>query len=89
MASSSASASASFPESSTRVASTPTDDLIPLKRIARALNLSTATVRAMSKRGDFPPPVNIGARKILFSRYAIDAWYRERVGIPGARFPID
>jgi len=69
-------------------ASTP-DDLIPIKPVARALNVHPATVRAMYKRGDFPEPVNLGARKILFSRPALDAWHQDRNGAHGTRFPID
>lgn len=67
----------------------PADDLIPIRRVARALNLHPVTVRAMSKRGDFPPPVTLGARKILFQRQALDAWYRTRRGDTDARFPLD
>jgi len=66
------------------------DDLIPIKPVARALNVHPATVRAMYKRGDFPAPVDLGARKILFHRPALDAWYRaRRGGANGARFPLD
>jgi predicted DNA-binding transcriptional regulator AlpA len=65
------------------------DELIPMQRVARVLKLHAATVRAMYRRGDFPAPFNVGARKILFSRHALDIWFSERVGLPGARFPID
>jgi len=77
-----------FPESYPRLSSG-LDVLIPVKLVARVLRVHTSTVRAMSRRGDFPPPVNMGARKILYLRSVLDTWYAERVGIPGARFPID
>lgn len=60
--------------------SSPIDELVPIHRVARVLKLHPATVRNMYRRGDFPRPVDIGARKILFSRSALDAWYAERLG---------
>lgn len=66
------------------------DELLPIKQVAAVLKLHPATVRAMARRGDFPPPDDIGARKIVFSRRALDQWYRTRDGVTGAaRFPID
>lgn len=67
----------------------PQDELIPIRRVAAVLNLHPATVRAMSKRGDFPPAHALGARKLLFSRRALDAWYATRDGAHGNKFPIE
>jgi predicted DNA-binding transcriptional regulator AlpA len=68
------------PNHNTPRSRSPQDELVPIQRVARVLKLHPATVRAMYRRGDFPRPVNIGARKILFSRRSLDAWYGERLG---------
>jgi len=65
------------------------DQLIPIKRVARSLHLSVSTVAKMSLRGDFPPPVPLGARKKMYYLPALNAWWRERLGgLDGSPFPL-
>ena len=65
------------------------DEIVSIKRIARALNLSTATVAKMSRRGDFPKPINLGVRKLQYLRSQLDAWWHERLGGQnGQPFPL-
>ena len=65
------------------------DVLIPIKRVARSLGLSPATIAKMSARGDFPPAVDLGVRKKIYLLSHIEAWWKERLGgLNGQPFPL-
>jgi predicted DNA-binding transcriptional regulator AlpA len=70
-------------------ASTAADQLIPIRQIARSLNLSAQTIAAMSKRGDFPKPFPLGVRKRFYLLSEVEKWWRERLGgANGKPFPL-
>lgn len=63
--------------------------LIPIKRIARSLNVSVPTITRMVARGGFPKWVDLGFRKKQFLLDDVQAWWRKRVGgMNGAPFPL-
>lgn len=64
------------------------DQIVSIKRIARTLNLSPATILKMSARGAFPKPVDIGVRKKLYLLSHIETWWKERLGGQSEPFPL-
>jgi predicted DNA-binding transcriptional regulator AlpA len=65
------------------------DEIIPIKRIARSLGVSTTSIIKMSARGDFPKPIPLAIRKHLYRRSDLDQCWRERLGgRNGERFPL-
>lgn len=66
-----------------------TDEIVPIKRVARSLNLSVQTIINMTDRGDFAPRFPIKTRKWLYRRSDLDAFWRARLGGQnGSRFPL-
>lgn len=57
------------------------DGLLNERDLCRFLSLSRSTVRAMVKAGDFPPPVQLGARRIAWRRDAVHEWVASRVPV--------
>jgi predicted DNA-binding transcriptional regulator AlpA len=65
------------------------EEVLPIKRIARSLNLDVATIGRMSARGDFPPPLRLGTRKRMYLRSAVEAWWHTVLGGQnGTPFPL-
>jgi len=58
---------------------TTSDLVIPVERIARSLGISARTVKDMSARGDFPPPLKLGVHKKLYLLSTVQAWWQEHV----------
>ena len=71
------------------VAEVVAEEVLPIKRIARSLNLDVATIGRMSARGDFPPPLRLGTRKRMYLRSAVEAWWQTVLGGQnGKPFPL-
>lgn len=69
--------------------STASSQLIPIKRIARSLNVSVPTITRMVARGAFPKWIDLGFRKKQFLLADVDRWWRTRIGgMNGAAFPL-
>ena len=65
------------------------DELIPLKRVAKSLDLDPSTIAKMEARGDFIPSFNLGIRKKVYLRSKLEAWWRTRLGgQDGQPFPL-
>ena len=70
-------------------ASTSLEVLIPIKRIARSLNVKPVTILRMARRGDFPQPIDLGMRKKQFLFPEVERWWRTRLGgRNGQPFPL-
>jgi len=65
------------------------DILIPLKRVARSLDLDPSTIAKMEARGDFIKSINLGIRKKVYLWSELQAWWRTRLGGQnGQPFPL-
>lgn len=64
------------PEAPNRQGGPPPEDWLDMVGVARHLHLSPWTIRAMRKRGRFPPACKVG-RIVRWQREDIDAWLRE------------
>jgi predicted DNA-binding transcriptional regulator AlpA len=74
---------------STAVHDSSTTQLIPIKRIARSLNISVPTITRLVLRGEFPHWVDIGVRKKQFILDEVLTWWRTRLGGKnGTPFPL-
>ena len=63
--------------------------LVPIKRIARSLNFSVATINKLVAKGDFPKPIDLGVRKKQFILSQVEQWWRTRLGgMNGHAFPL-
>ena len=53
--------------------------LIDLQDIAQLSNCSVRTVQRLLERGEGPPIVDLGCRRVLFRRGDVEAWLGSRV----------
>src|SRR5262245_58241036 len=62
--------------------------VVSIERVARSLDLSPATIRKMSRNGDFPPALDLKVRKTKFLSALIEEWWATRLGgVNGHPFP--
>ena len=57
---------------------TDTDFFLHTHEVASRCRLSVRTIQRLTARGDFPPAVRIGARRIAYRTSAIDQWMADR-----------
>lgn len=56
------------------------DRLIPIKRVARSMDVTKETIARMESRGEFPAAFNWPIRKKVYQLSKLNAWWRERTG---------
>lgn len=58
-----------------------TSKVLRLPEVRARIGLSRSQVYLMIKRGEFPPPIKIGARASAWMESDVDAWLAERLRI--------
>jgi len=58
-----------------------TSKVLRLPEVRLRIGLSRSQVYLMIKRGEFPPPIKIGARASAWMESDVDAWLAERLRI--------
>ena len=53
--------------------------LLRLPGVKERTGFRKSHIYELIRRGDFPPPVRIGARAVAWDASAIDAWIRARI----------
>jgi excisionase family DNA binding protein len=54
------------------------DTYLTIDELARELRVSAKTLERMRARGDGPPALKLGRKRLLYSRAAISRWLRSR-----------
>jgi prophage regulatory protein len=63
--------------------------LLPMKIVTGLTSLSRATIYRRIAAGSFPKPINLGGRRVAFSREEVDRWMGNPVAYrsdPGSDF---
>jgi prophage regulatory protein len=50
-----------------------------LPQVKQRTGLSRSTIYARMRNGDFPSPINLGARAVAWLDHEVEDWIRERV----------
>ena len=58
-------------------------NLMRLTRIKGKVGLGKTTINEMVKRGEFPKPIQIGARAVAWLESDVDEWIESRVKAAG------
>jgi len=53
--------------------------LIRLPEVTSETGLSRSTIYQKIKRGEFPPPIRLGARAVAWESSAIEEWIEEKI----------
>ena len=56
------------------------EKLLRLAEVQRRVPYSRSTIYLKISSGDFPPPINLGARAVAWLESDIDEWIASRIG---------
>ena len=51
---------------------------LTMKEVSDILGISVSTIDPLIKRGQFPPKVKLSPRRIVFMKFEIEEWIKEK-----------
>ena len=56
----------------------PNRPFLTMKEVSDILGISVSTIDRLIKRGQFPPKVKLSPRRIVFMKFEIEEWIKEK-----------
>ena len=56
----------------------PNRPFLTMKEVSDLLGISVSTIDRLIKRGQFPPKVKLSPRRIVFMKFEIEEWIKEK-----------
>ena len=57
---------------------TPNRPFLTMQEVSDILGISVSTIDRLIKRGQFPPKVKLSPRRIVFMKFEIEEWIKEK-----------
>ena len=51
---------------------------LTIQEVSELLGISVSTINRLIKKGEFPCKVNISPKRVVFMKYQIDQWIKEK-----------